>query len=276
MYVFFTWDDEDSDDMYIIVKNDSSEETAESQIIGDGVGNQEVNSVSQTTEFSGTSGVIEYDAVYEIINDDSLSMEIEYNVHNGNTETENVTLIAVLYEDNRLFDIKTKFLTVNALEDDTDSILLPMPDNINAYKVKLMVWDNFGIIKPIGNVKQIIDLDDYSREKYIYITSSENTEFNIFMNAETVKGTNVNMIHTLQYDPIKLEPVDLCGFTYEKELSPGEIDNTDVIVESADFGIGKIKYRFNLPDGRNTGITNIVKFKTISEVTDEQIIYTIQ
>ena len=276
MYVFFTWDDEDSDDMYIIVKNDSSEETAESQIIGDGVGNQEVNSVSQTTEFSGTSGVIEYDAVYEIINDDSLSMEIEYNVHNGNTETENVTLIAVLYEDNRLFDIKTKSLTVNALEDDTDSILLPMPDNINAYKVKLMVWDNFGTIKPIGNVKQIIDLDDYSREKYIYITSSENTEFNIFMNAETVKGTNVNMIHTLQYDPIKLEPVDLCGFTYEKELSPGEIDNTDVIVESADFGIGKIKYRFNLPDGRNTGITNIVKFKTISEVTDEQIIYTIQ
>ncbi len=223
-----------------------------------------------------TTQLIEYDVTYSIISDGSLSMDIDYNVYNGNSENDTVSLIAALYENGRLSDIKTQSLSVNALESYTDNIVLPIPNNHEDYTVKLMVLDGMSTLRPIGSAKQVADLDDYTREKYMYITSTANVGFNVYMNATTVKGTNTDAVHTLKYDSTKITPVDLCGFTYNKELTSGEITNTNITVQNADLSAGKIEYKFNLESGRNTGITNLVKFKALSDLTDEVIIYTIQ
>lgn len=223
-----------------------------------------------------TTQLIEYDVTYSIISDDSLSMDIYYNVYNGNSESDSVLLIAALYENGRLSDIKTQSLSVNALESNTDNIVLPIPNSHEDYSVKLMVLDGMSTLRPIGNAKQVADLDDYTREKYMYITSTANVGFNVYMNAATVKGANADAVHTLKYDSTKIAPVDLCGFTYNKELTAGEIANTNITIQNADLSAGKIEYKFNLEAGRNTGITNLVKFKALSDLTDEVIIYAIQ
>ena len=220
--------------------------------------------------------LIEYDVTYSIVSDGSLSMDIDYNVYNGNSENDTVSLIAALYENGRLSDIQTQSLSVDALDSNSDSILLPLPNNRENYSVKLMVWDGMGTLRPLGNTKQIVDLDNYTREKYMYITSNANVGFNVYMNAATVKGANADAIHTLKYDSSKITPVDLCGFTYNKELVAGAITNTNITIQNVDLSAGKIEYKFNLEAGRNTGITNMVKFKTLSDVTDEAIVYTIQ
>ncbi len=233
-----------------------------------------VNIVGKTT--ADVTEIVEYDITYSLVSGDTLNMDISYNIYNGNTDSKSVTLIAVLYNGNRLCDFKTEVLNVDSQLNTTSNITLPLPDNNENCSVKLMAWDSLGTLKPIGNTKQVVDLDSYSREKFLNISSGSNKEFNIYMNAVTVKGENSDAIHTLQYDKTKIIPVDLCGFTYEKELTSGTIDNTDVIIESVDLQSGKIQFRFVLKNGRNTGITNFIKFKALSDITDEQITYTIQ
>ena len=282
--VIFDWESMENEAIYIVPvsklnDNKSSitteaSETTEIQNTVD-MNATRTETVEQPSPISATQ-LIEYDITYRIVSDDSLSMDIDYNVYNGNSENDTVSLIAALYENGRLSDIKTQSLSIDALDSNTDNILLPLSNNRENYSVKLMVWDGMGTLRPIGNAKQVVDLDDYAREKYMYITSNANVGFNVYMNAATVKGANDDAVHTLKYDSTKITPVDLCGFTYNKELTAGEILNTNITIQNADLSAGKIEYKFNLEAGRNTGITNLVKFKTLCDLTDEVIIYTIQ
>lgn len=282
--VIFDWNSMENEAIYIVPisklndnKSSMTTETSETTKIQntDDLNTTRTETVEQPSPISATQ-LIEYDVTYSIVSDGSLSMDIDYNVYNGNSENDSVSLIAALYENGRLSDIQTQSLSVDALDSNSDSILLPLPNNRENYSVKLMVWEGFGSLRPIGNAKQVADLDDYTREKYMYITSTANVGFNVYMNAATVKGANTDAVHTLKYDSTKITPVDLCGFTYNKELTAGEIANTNITIQNADLSAGKIVYKFNLGAGRNTGITNLVKFKTLSDVTDETIIYTIQ
>ena len=261
---------------YWVVPAEKSDEdnSAENQNASD-LNSTRTENAEQALTIS-TTQLIEYDVTYSIVSNDSLSMDIEYNVYNGNSENDSVLLIAALYENGRLNDIKTQSLSVNALESYTDNIVLPIPNNHEDYTVKLMVLDGMSTLRPIGSAKQVADLDDYTREKYMYITANANSGFNVYMNAATVKSANTDAVHTLKYDSTKITPVDLCGFTYNKEFTAGEIANTNITIQNADLSAGKIEYKFNLESGRNTGITNLVKFKTLSDLTDEVIIYTIQ
>lgn len=277
--VIFDWESMENEAIYIVPVKETTDSTSSTASEATAVNTLNTISDENTEQVSttiSTTQLIEYDVTYSIISDGSLSMDIDYNVYNGNSENDTVSLIAALYENGRLSDIKTQSLSVNALESNTDSIVLPLPNNREDYTVKLMVWEGMGTLRPIGNAKQVIDLDNYTREKYMYITSNANVGFNVFMNAATVKGANIDAVHTLKYDSSKITPVDLCGFTYNKELTAGEISNTNITIQNADLSAGKIDYKFNLEAGRNTGIINLVKFKTLSDVTDETIVYTIQ
>lgn len=276
--VIFDWESMENEAIYVVpvkeTTDSTSSVTSETTNINNLNTTNDINA-EQVSTISATR-LIEYDVTYSIVSDGSLSMDIDYNVYNGNSENDTVSLIAALYENGRLSDIQTQNLSVYALDSNSDSILLPLPNNRENYSVKLMVWDGMGTLRPIENAKQIVDLDNYTREKYIYITSTANVGFNIYMNAATVKGANAEAVHTLKYDSTKITPVDLCSFTYNKELTAGEIANTNITVQNADLSAGKIEYNFALEAGRNTGITNMVKFKTLSDVTDEAIVYTIQ
>lgn len=134
----------------------------------------------------------------------------------------------------------------------------------------------YGSLRPLGKYKTVNDIDSYLREKLIYVTTTENAEFKIFMNASTVKGGDSDMVHTITYDTTKVVPIDLCGFTYENELSTTAIENTNVVIDSVDTTNGIIKYHFLTDTGRNTGINNIIKFKALTSITDAEIKYIIQ
>ena len=271
--IIFDWE---TDDTYIIKKvNDLIQEQIKPEL--NDFNNIDIdNNTVQSTTTSSDVGVIEYDIEYEIINDESVSMDIDYNVFNSGTEFENVTLIAALYEDNKLCNIEIKQLNVGTMNSNSENITLQLPSDRDRYSVKLMVWDSIGAMKPLGNVKRIVDLDEYTREKILYITADADVNFNIFMNSSNAKGANNQSTHTIEYDATKISPIDLCGLTYEKELTTTEVQNTNIIINDVDTVLGKIEYKFNLQDGRNTGITNLVKFKTITDITNEVLTYTIQ
>ena len=48
------------------------------------------------------------------------------------------------------------------------------------------------------------------------------------------------------------------------------------MIQSIDTQNGKIIFNFDLPEGRNNGINNIVRFKALSGASGEEIIYEIQ
>lgn len=271
--ILFNWE---TDDTYIIKKvNDLIQEQIKPKL--NDFNNIDIdNNTVQSNTTESNVGVIEYDVEYEIINNESISMEIDYNVFNGGSEAENMTLIAALYEDNKLCDVEIKQLNVDTMNSNSENITLQLPNERNRYSVKLMVWDDIGTMKPLGNVKHIVDLDEYAREKILYITADTDDNFNIFMNSSNAKGGNYQSTHTIEYDATKMIPTDLCGLTYEKELSTTKIQNTNVIINDVDTVLGKIEYKFTFPEGRNTGTQNFVRFKALSELNQEPIIYTIQ
>lgn len=220
--------------------------------------------------------LIEYDMIYYVINYDCLTMDIDFTVHNGNSENVSVLLVASLYENDTLIDIRTKSLSIGALQSNMGHISIPLPESHGDYCMKLMVCDGPDTLRPIGSVKEIVDLDGYSRYRYVYVSSGANENFNVYMSATTVKGANNDVVYRLKYDPSKLLPVDLCGFTYNKELTVGEIENTNIIVQKVDLSNGEIEYKLNLETGRNTGIVNMIEFKTLCDVVNEELIYSIQ
>jgi len=196
--VIFDWESMENEAIYVVPVKETiastSSVTSETTNINNLNTTNDINA-EQVSTISATQ-FIEYDVTYSIVSDGSLSMDIDYNVYNSNSENDTVSLIAALYENGRLSDIQTQNLSVDALDSNSDSILLPLPNNRENYSVKLLVWDGMGTLRPIGNAKQVVDLDNYIREKYMYITSNANVGFNVYMNAATVKGANaVRYIH---------------------------------------------------------------------------------
>lgn len=237
--------------------------------LGDELTNQPSSSQTDNAQ------IVEYDVTYNVIaSSEGKEMIINYSVGNY-PEYDTVLLIAALYDEDRLCDIETKSLSIDGTTN-TDSITLHLPENGEGYSIKLMVWEDLSTFKPLGDVKEILDVDNYLYEKYIYVTAEANSSFNVYMTATMVNGDNGAATHTIKYDPSKISPVDLCGFTYAKELVAGEVINTNIIVQNVDLANGEIVYRFNLEAGRNSGINNYIKFRATEELDNELIFYTIQ
>lgn len=241
--------------------------------LGDAV---DITTDQTLNETTNSVQLIEYDVVYYVITYDCLTMDVDFTVHNGNSENVSVLLVASLYENDTLIDVQTESLSISALQSNMGHISIPLPESHGDYCMKLMVCDGPDTLRPIGSIKEIVDLDNYSRYKYIYVTSGANANFNIYMSATTVKGANNDVVYRLKYNPSKMSPVDLCGFTYNEELTVGEIANTNIIVQKVDLLAGEIEYKLNLETGRNTGIVNMIEFKTLCDVVTEEIIYSIQ
>lgn len=219
---------------------------------------------------------IEYDINYDIISGEESFIDIEYSVHNSDDEEKSVSLIAALYDSERLCDVKIDELNIGAENEQTDNLTLSLPDDRDDCYVKMVVWDDIGTLRPVGSPKYVNDLDEYNHEKYLYITLNSNSEFNLFMNSSSVKGSNQGAIHTIKYNCDKITPIDLYGFTYQKELNEGEVSGTETIINKADLENGEVQYNFGLPEGRNTGVNNYIKFKANTELNNELIVYTIQ
>lgn len=239
-----------------------------------------VVTINETEEETVTTSVdmIEYDVVYTVTTVDNItSLNASFTVTNNETGAESPLLIAAIYDDGRLVNMQTAQPTITSGATVNEAVSITIPnDKTESYYIKLFAWEGTGSLRPLGKYKTVNDIDSYLREKLIYVATTENAEFKIFMNASTVKGGDSDMVHAITYDTTKVVAIDLCGFTYEKELSAVEIPNSNIVIESVDSENGIIKYKFLNDSGRNTGINNIIKFKALTSITDAEIKYTIQ
>ena len=227
-----------------------------------------------TSAFQNDVPSVTYDVTYTVSGD---SMSILYTVNNGESTSKAVTLIAALYKDAALYQIFPEVLEVTSGGEASDTIEVSLPSNDKKlYNVKMMVWENMRTLRPLGETKSVKDIEPYLREKTILITGGNGNIIKLYMNSDNAIGNNSDVEHIIRFNPQKFEIVDLCGFTYEKELTAGKIANTGITIKSIDSEQGKIIFNFDLLPERNTGVNNVVIFRTLSDVLDEEIVYEIQ
>lgn len=267
--IIFDWDSPENEIIYIVYPGD--ENTAE--------GGEEINNANESSagnsDNQGMTGVsgIAYDIKYTVSGE---NMNVLYSVNNSAEKVQTVSMIAVLYKNKKLHKVITTPLTVNPGTKSSGSIAMLLPETgREECSVKMMVWENTNTIRPLGKAKEVKDTESYLREKTAVISADAGQEFNLFMSSDNAIGSNGNAEHIIRYDPQKFTAVDLRGLTYEKELAPGRIENTGITVKSVDTQNGKIIFSFDLPEGRNTGINNVVKLKALSDMSGEEIIYEI-
>lgn len=237
-----------------------------------------LNAMSVYADEQNDTGTIECECNYSITKpDDTITFTANFIVTNGKTTTENPVLIVSLYEYGKMIDMESVQPTINSngVANETVSVVIPTEKADNCY-IKIFAWEAINSLKPIGEVIVVNDVNYYISNKSLYITANENSEFNVYMNMSTVNGATPTDIHTIEYDSTKMQPIDLCGFTYKKELIAGTVVNTNVVIESVDKTKGKIKYRFLNSSGTKTGINNVVKFKALTTISNCEIKYKVQ
>lgn len=212
--------------------------------------------------------LLQYDISYNIVQN---NMSITYNAEN--TDKSSIQLIAALYRGDILQAVFSK--PVSDETDNTIVIELPSEDR-EQYCVKAMVWEDMIRLRPVGKIKRVRDIEPYLREKTVIVSANAGDIVNLYMNTENTIGDNADANHTITYNSQKLEIVDLCGFTYEKELSVGKIANIGLNIREFNSQAGTAVFNFDLKHGRNAGVNNLVKFKALSDMHDEEIIYSIE
>lgn len=211
---------------------------------------------------------LQYDISYNIVQN---NMSITYNVENADKSS--IQLITALYRGDILQTVFSKPISDGA--DNTIVIELPSAGR-EQYCVKAMVWEDMTRLRPVGKIKRVRDIEPYLREKTVIVSANAGDVVNIYMNSESTIGDNTDAEHVLTYNPQQLEIVDLCGLTYEKELSAVRVADVGLIIREFNPQAGTAAFSFESKYGRNTGINNLVKFKALSDIHDEEIIYTIQ
>ena len=95
------------------------------------------------------------------------------------------------------------------------------------------------------------------------VTGEINSLFYLVVNIKDIPYLSSH-IFTLEYDPAKIELVDACAFTQEKETTAGAIQGTNIEILSAESG--KITFRTNeeLPPNKvSSGVVNLLRFKKL-------------
>ena len=267
------WDTMENEAIYIVPVKSGTASTGKD---ADEISTDAEPSKSSTQEVNNMTNVsdITYDVTYTVSNE---NMNILYSVSNGTNTVQTVNIISALYKNGVLQRVISTPLTVNADTVGSGNIAMILPETgKEECSIKMMAWENMSTIRPLGKSKTVKDIEPYLREKTVVISANDGQEFKLYMNSENVIGNNIEANHIIKFNPQKFEVVDLCGLTYEKELAPCKIENTGITIKSIDAQNGKIIFNFDLPEGRNTGINNIVKFRALSDVSGEEIIYEIQ
>lgn len=223
---------------------------------------------------ASADGGMSYDVAYTV---DGAAVNISYSVANAETESHGINLFAVLYKNSSAESVTAAALTAAPGATVGGSMQIAVPTGAREqYSVKFLAWEDMRVLKPIGVAKPIRDIEPYLREKSMPISARRGEIFNLFMNCDNVIGANPDAMHIIRYNPQKFETVDLCALTAEKELSPCEPGNCGIKIAEADFQNGKLIFNFCPDNGRNSGVNNVVAFKALADVENEEITYQIQ
>ena len=195
---------------------------------------------------------------------------------NNTGDDQNVTFLAVLYDGSRMVRMISDAEYVDNGNDGNLSLSLALTDATEDSYVKLFVWESFQTLRPLYITRTVQDIVSVSSEKVTFITKASGQDFNIYLSTSENKSIN-GKIHTVIYDPAKFQLVDLCSLTKEKETSACEIERLGLNFTSVTNGEIKFTIINNQPDNtRLNAIVNAISFKTLANVSDEQIQYTVE
>ncbi len=98
----------------------------------------------------------------------------------------------------------------------------------------------------------------------IQINCIEDKTYNIIVVGKNITDLS-NKVFTLEYDPQKLEAIDLCSLTKAADVTEGTVTGTDIIITEFDEMNGTIKFKLNKSfEGKQwTGVVNAVRFKSL-------------
>lgn len=227
---------------------------------------------------TATTNALEIEIFYDVITvNDEHFLEINFDFIN-NTSDIIANCIAVLYDGNKLVSFQKQDVTILSGQPGNATISVELSENKDSNYIKLLVWDSLSALIPINDIKKVADLDPYTREKFIVFNKDDNQEFNLFLSTSDSRNVSEKP-HTIYYDTTKLEVIDLCSLTYSKEKTTGNIENTNITIEKFDpiKGVIGMKFDYNISSGlRIAGVNNIIRFKAIQPLINEQIKYIIE
>lgn len=148
------------DVLYIIPVSDDEESELQ---------NAKNTSVNPTT--------VEYTIAYEITNENDISiLTSQFNITNLLQVASEAVIIAGLYKNGKLEGMVNKKITFQPGASLTEELELTLPEeNTDEYSVKLMVWDSFLSLIPLGESVTICSLSIYENVEPIDISATENT-----------------------------------------------------------------------------------------------------
>jgi len=229
--------------------------------------------------FVTTDNDMEIEISYDFADrDDRKYLDVTFEIGNGNETAKPATCVVALYEGLKFKKLVQNSTEVSAEDIEMVNLSIDITDCTDEEYVKIFIWDTFSTMRPLDELRQIEELNPQSSQKTILVSKSNNQIFNFYMYSGDKKNV-AGKSHIISYNPERIQAVDLCGLSYEVELSTGAIENTDIIVDEFNPTIGKIVYKFNYDvqaNERITGINNMIKFKALQALTNEQIDYIIE
>ena len=220
--------------------------------------------------------ILEYEITYRIgvINGEK-TLYADYVITNHTQDKVKASLIGALYKGEKFIKIKAQTVEVERNGVKQETLVVPLPeDGVADYSIKLMLWESLNSIKPLGKAKLITDLSETQKEKIVYVTAREGQKVNLYMNFYN-DSVNENKIHRITFNPDAFDISDLCAFTYQKEITIGVIENTDIEIISIDTLNGEICFKINSSAENISGPLNAITFITKNDISEEEILYTI-
>ena len=99
----------------------------------------------------------------------------------------------------------------------------------------------------------------------IQIDCVEHNTYNVIVVGKNITNLSTK-VFSLDYDPLKLEVVDLCSLTHAIEIEDGNITGTDIEITEFDSESGLIKFKLNKTfEGKQwTGVVNGIRFRALA------------
>lgn len=207
---------------------------------------------------------------YSVAEDtETSSVTVEFIVNNNTSDNKRLILVAAMFDEtDSMLDVSTEDVHLGANSVITANLSINISGRFNKEYIKCFAVEDYSSMRLLGETKLIHNLNPDIAEYYTYISAATNETVNVVLKTST---TDSNRKYTICYNPEKIQPVDLCALTHEKELLTGEIQGTSITIEKIDTELGKIVFSVSGENGW-TGYNNIVKFKALKDLDREKII----
>ena len=164
----------------------------------------------------------------------------EYTLENNSTDPQPVRLMICLYTAEKdLADCNIVSDTVPAGGARTVRGTLTAEE---CGYVKVFLWDGFGTLTPLYTAVQIGTTPEPQENETVIFSCIAGEQYHVVTAVDSA-AIRQQESYIIQYDPARLQALDLNALTDEQELEPGETQEADVVILDFDPQAGKIIFK---------------------------------